>query len=225
MISAVVKCHLLDHDLQVMTQDALDTIKPYVDELILVDHDSPVGGGWLRSEADIYIRNSKALGFPQTVKQGMGVANNRYVAILNNDIKFFGDWVTPLMEFKDYPLIHPKLIDWGQPLAIGNNVVENMAPQDGMYFSAFIVDKLAYEKLGGWDTDYDFWGYDDWDFYYRFLKGGFKSVWTDKVAYWHKSGATIRRIGKEKYKKKNREIFTQKHGIDPHDIVWEELWT
>lgn len=222
MISAVVKCHLLDDYLLEMTQDAVATIKPFVDELILVDHASPTGSGWLKREADIYLRYDEAKGFPYTAKDGIALANNDYVAVLNNDILFFTNWVEKLMQFKDYALIHPQMVDWGREHYSGDTVKENISPQEGMFFSAFIVNKKIYNDIGGWDTDYDFWGYDDWDFYYRLLEAGHKAVWTDVANYWHKGGATIGRIGRKQFQDKNRELFKQKHGIDPHDVDWSK---
>jgi len=221
MISAVMKCHILDESLLRMTQEAVDTVKPYVKELILIDHASPFGGGWMRSVADVYVRNKEALGSPKTVEQGIKLASTEHVAVLNNDIKFFGDWVSPLMKYDKYALIHPMMLDWDQPITQGNRVLINLPPEQGMFFSAFILDRGVYDKLGGWDTDYDFWGYDDWDYYYRLLRRGYEAVWTDEVVYWHKGGATIERIGRDRYKDKNRKLFKKKHGVDPHDVIWQ----
>ena len=216
-ISAVVKCHLLDNELLEMTRDALETIKPYVDELIIVDHGSDIGGGYLRGEANIYLRYDKSRGFPYTAAHGIALAKHKHVAVLNNDILFFGDWVKDLEGLEDYALIHPKMLDWNMPVEKGNTVRENIRPEEGMFFSAFIINK---DKYIGWDTDYNYWGYDDWDYYYRLLESGEKAVWTDKTVYWHKGGATIRKIGRDQFVKENIKIFEDKHGINPHDINW-----
>lgn len=224
-VSAVVKCQLLDTELLDMTIRAVETIKPYVQELVLVDQASVVGQEWMRETADIYVRNNTSGGFPLTVHQGMGVATGEYVAILNNDILFEGDWVTPLVSlFKDdVGLVHPKLVDWGEPMILGNKVVYNPSPRGELFFSAFMLDPKIYHKLGGWDIDYDFWGYDDWDYYYRLRKYGYHAIWTDRSIYQHKGGATINKIGREKYLLKNRNLFTLKHGRDPENIDWNYL--
>jgi GT2 family glycosyltransferase len=224
-ISAVVKCQLLDNELLEMTKEAVATIKPYVQELILVDQASEVGQDWMIDTADIYIRNNKSGGFPLTVHQGMGVATGDYVAILNNDILFEGDWVTPLIKLfkKDVGLVHPYMIDWGEPKETKDNIVYNLSPKMGLYFSAFILDPKIYKEIGGWDIDYDFWGYDDWDYYYRMRKAHYNSVWTDKVCYWHKGGATIRKIGRDYFVAKNKQRFIDKHGRVPEEIDWAYL--
>lgn len=222
-LSAVVKCHLLDQELYDMTRESLETIAPYVDELILIDHASPIGKDWMIRQSDIYIRNRTALGFPYTVTQGMGVATGDLVAVLNNDIKFQGDWVSPLVKMfeDDVALVHPKMLDWGVPFVEGSTVKELYNPREGLFFSAFILAPKVYADLGGWDTDYDFWGYDDWDYLYRVSNSKYKVIWTDRVSYQHKGGATISKIGRDKYKEKNRRIFEDKHGIDPEEVVWK----
>lgn len=226
MISAIVKCQLLDEDLLDMTKEAVSTIKPYVDELILVNQGSVVGLEWMKDTADVYISNEVSKGFPDTVKQGMEKATGEYVAVLNNDIRFSGNWVDPLVELlkeTNVGLVHPKMINWTDPFIKGDNVVYNPLPTDGMFFSAFMIDPVIYKKLGGWDVEYDFWGYDDWDYYYRLLTGNYNAIWTDKVCYRHKGGATIGKIGREQFIAKNRQLFTEKHGIDPHHIDWKHL--
>ena len=225
MISAIVKCQLLDEELLEMTKNAVATIKPYVDELILVNQGSVVGVEWLKDTADIYLSNEVSKGFPDTVKQGMEVAKGEYVAMLNNDILFSGNWVDPLIKLfdKDTAIVHPNCMDWGAKFYHGDRDLVNTTPLDGLFFSAFIMDSKIYKKVGGWDTEYDFWGYDDWDYYYRTRKAGYKTILTNRVGYWHKAGATINKIGREKYQQKNRELFTKKHGIDPHDVNWYGL--
>lgn len=225
-VSAIVKCQILDEDLLEMTKEAVKTIRPYVDELILVDQGSLVGKEWLKDTSDIPIRNEKSQGFPDTVVRGMEKATGDYVAILNNDIKFQGDWVTPLtklLKVNNIGLVHPKMLDWEDSYVSGDTMRYNPSPQEGMYFSAFMIDPVIYKKLGGWDDAFTFWGYDDWDYYYRLLRHHYNAVWTDEVCYWHKGGATIGKIGRDQFIEKNREYFKKKHGINPHYIDWSLL--
>lgn len=225
-ISAIVKCQLLDNELLEMTKESVATIRPYVQELILVDQASVVGLEWLKTTADVYIHNEVSKGFPWFAKHGIERATGDYVAVLNNDIKFQGDWVTPLVKlFKEtnVGLVHPKMLDWEDTYSQGKEVIYNPPPQSGMYFSAFMIDPNIYNLIGGWNEEYDFWGYDDWDFYYRLLKSGHNAVWTDKVCYWHKGGATISKIGREQFIQKNKDLFIKLHGINPHSIDWNFL--
>ena len=223
--SAIVKCQLLDDELLQITKDAVMTIKPYVDELILVNLASVVGVEWLKRTADVYIHNEVSKGFPEFVKQGMEKATGDYVAVLNNDIKFSGDWVTPLVSLMtpDVAIVHPNCQAWGDVFYNGTKDIINSTPLEGLFFSAFVINPIIYKKVGGWDTDYDFWGYDDWDYYYRTRKAGYTTILTNRVGYWHKGGATINKIGREQFIQKNKALFKLKHGIDPHDVNWETL--
>ena len=141
-ISAIVKCQLLDDELLEMTKEAISTIKPYVDELILVNQGSVVGLEWMKDTADVYLSNEVSKGFPDTVKQGMEKATGDYVAMLNNDIKFSGNWIDPLIKLftKDVAIVHPNCMNWGDKFYHGDRDLVNTTPLDGLFFSAFIMD-------------------------------------------------------------------------------------
>jgi len=225
MMTSIVKCHLLDEELVKMTMDALDTIHPYSDETIVVStQDSILPNYFL----DYLIKNDIQLltaekGFPNFITTGMLIANGDYVAVLNNDILLPPNWDKLLGLFEeDTLLVHPKMLGWKDKFEQGREVKENIDPREGMFFSAFIVNKKLYDQIG-WDLDYDYWGYDDWDFYYRARRAGYDCIWTDIVCYKHKGGATIGKIGREKFENKNRELFIKKHGIEPQAIDWYEL--
>lgn len=225
-MTSIVKCHLLDEELTDMTINALETIYPYSDETIVVTTPDSIKRKYFTD----YLKENKIKsisakkGFPNFVTAGMEVAKGDKVAVLNNDILFEGNWSKPLLGlFEDNTLIvHPKMIGWGDGMVRGREVKENIDPRQGMFFSAFIVDKKLYQKLP-WDTDYDYWGYDDWDYYYRARKSGFDCKWTDIVSYHHKGGATIAKVGRDKFEDKNRELFIKKHSVDPQSINWYEL--
>jgi hypothetical protein len=225
MMTSIVKCHLLDEELVKMTMDALDTIYPYSDETIVVStQDSILPNYFL----DYLIKNDIQLltaekGFPNFITTGMLIAQGDYVAVLNNDILLPPNWDKLLDLFeRDTLLVHPKMLGWEDKFEQGREVKENIDPREGMFFSAFIVNKKLYDQIG-WDLDYDYWGYDDWDFYYRARRAGYDCIWTDIVCYKHKGGATIGKIGREKFENKNRELFIKKHGIEPQAIDWYEL--
>lgn len=224
MMSSIVKCHLLDDELVKMTIDALDTIYPYSDETIaVITPDSITPTYFLDYCIDKNITLLEAeKGFPNFVSKGMEVSHGDYVAVLNNDILMPSDWSKKLLGLfeENTIMVHPKTLKWeGEEFYKGRQVRYNIDPKEGLFFSAFILNKKLYDKVK-WDTDYDYWGFDDWDFYYRSRKLGFDSIWTDTTQYKHKSGATIKKIGREQFIEKNRALFIKKHGIIPSDIEW-----
>ena len=226
MMSAIVKCHLIDDELVKMTIEALDTIYKEVDETICVStQDSILPNYFLDYLMDNDIKLIIAdKGFPNFVTDGMKLAEGEYVAVLNNDILMEKGWSKKLLNLfeKNVLLVHPKMIGWNDKFEKGRDVLENINPKYGMFFSAFILNKELYEQLG-WDTDYDYWGFDDWDFYYRARKAGYNCIWTDIVSYKHKGGATISKIGREQFETKNKNLFIEKHGVNPEDINWYEI--
>lgn len=206
--------------------EALDTIHPYSDETIVVyTEDSVMPDYFLEyCEKNRITKFCTQKGFPNFIHDGMVVSHGDKVAVLNNDILFKGNWSKPLLGLFDdnVLMVHPKMLGWDDEILAGRQVKENIDPREGMFFSAFILDKKLFNEIG-WDLDYDYSGYDDWDFYYRAIKGGYHCLWTDIVQYRHKGGATMNKIGRDQYYKKNRELFIKKHGIDPQSINWYEL--
>jgi GT2 family glycosyltransferase len=226
MMTSIVKCHLLDEELVKMTMEALDTIYPYSDETIAITTEDSVLPDYFTNyllDCDIQLLTANK-GFPSFVDTGMSFAKGKYVAVLNNDILLPPNWSKPLLGLFEYNtlLVHPKMLGWNDPILTGREVKENIDPKQGMFFSAFILNKKLYNKVG-WDMDYDYSGYDDWDFYYRARKLGYDCIWTDIVQYKHKGGATMDKIGRDQYYKKNRELFITKHGTKPEEIDWYAL--
>jgi len=226
VLTSIVKCHLLDEDLVKMTMEALDTIYPFSDETIIIRTPDSVMPNYFEQYLDEYnIRTITAeKGFPNFVVAGMLAAKGDYVAVLNNDILMPANWSKPLLGLfnTDTLLVHPKMNSWHEEFFKGRQIKDNISPQEGMFFSAFILNKKEYSKLG-WDTDYEYWGFDDWDFYYRARKKYMPCIWTDIVQYKHKGGATIGKIGREKFEEKNRDLFQKKHHVSPQIINWYSI--
>lgn len=202
--------------------EALDTIYPYSDETIIVRTPDSV----TRTYFDDYLKKhhiktiTAEKGFPNFVVAGMLASQGDYVAVLNNDILFNEDFSRLAKLFDENTLmVHPRMIGWYDDFHMGHDIKENIDPREGMFFSAFILNKKLYQQLP-WDTDYDYSGYDDWDYYYRAIKAGYECKWTSLISYKHKGGATMNKIGRDQYYKKNRELFIKKHGIDPQKVDW-----
>lgn len=207
--------------------EALDTIYPYSDNTIcIITADSIVPKYFndycLKHKIVKVITPLK--GFAYFITTGIECSKGNYVAVLNNDILMPKNWSKPLLGLfeKNILMVHPKMLGWNDEFYKGREIKENIDPKEGMFFSAFIVNKKLFNKLG-WDTDYDYWGYDDWDFYYRAMQSHYNCIWTDIVQYKHKGGATISKIGRDKFENKNRDLFIKKHGIKPEEIEWYKI--
>lgn len=206
--------------------EALDTIHPYSDETIIVTTKDSIVPDYFYRYLDA---NGMSVvvadrGFPHFITTGMRCASGDTVAVLNNDILMDKDWSKKTEWLFDPTtlMVHPKMLGWYDEFYKGSQVKENIDPKEGMFFSAFIVNKRLFNELG-WDLDFDYWGYDDWDFYYRARKSGYECKWTDIVQYKHKGGATISKIGREQFEQKNKELFIKKHGVDPQSINWYKI--
>ena len=81
---------IINEELRVLTMQAIQSLGKV--NLIIIDNGSPLGGGYLRSVADIYIRNKKNLGYAKAVNQGIKLSKNEMKAISNNDIRVSPNW-------------------------------------------------------------------------------------------------------------------------------------
>lgn len=84
VLSLVMPTYTLNKDLEEMAEWGLESYRPYVDQLIVIED----GGNYsvkLRKLADIYVYCQKNEGFTRTVNRGWRLAEGEYVAIANSD--------------------------------------------------------------------------------------------------------------------------------------------
>ena len=98
-VSVIIPCLILPHKENILldiTRLCLYTLRSHTErdiELILIDNASPVCGDRLAEWADIYIKNTKNLGFAPAVNQGLKIARGEWLVVSNNDITFIHDWI------------------------------------------------------------------------------------------------------------------------------------
>ena len=92
LTSIIIPCYILpDKDAELLTflKRCIESIRCHTKdyELILVDNGSPIGGEYMRDEADIYVRNQSNLGFAPAVNQGLKLARGEWLVVMNDDIE------------------------------------------------------------------------------------------------------------------------------------------
>src|SRR3990167_6977390 len=90
--TVIMPCHIMTEEHLHLTKQAVSTFGEC--ELIVIDDASIIGGGYLRSIADTYVRNKENLGYGRSVNKGLKLATNEYIAIANNDIRVSPNWQT-----------------------------------------------------------------------------------------------------------------------------------
>jgi len=227
-ISVVSPLWLINQDCLDLTKEAVASVGDV--PLILVDNASPLGGGYLRSIADTYIRNKENLGFAKAVNQGIKLAQTRYVAILSNDVRVSPNW----REVADQAFsantdafsVHFRMTDYDVPFAYGDQIVPT-GKERWCTAAFFILDteNVMCDELNPDGLYFDetfFNSYEDWDLFMRARELGYQTVYTDKACYQHMHSFTQKLVGFPKTEK-NKEYFIKKHGEDP-DVKFARLY-
>jgi GT2 family glycosyltransferase len=204
----------INDQVQKMTENAIESINDT--PLIIIDNASPQGGGYLRSKADVYVRNKENLGFAKAVNQGIKLAQTRHVAVVSTDVRVSANWKDVAEEvFKDSDVFstHFKMINYDKQFESGD-MTAYIGMERWCTAAFFVLDR---EKGLLFDEDY-FNSFEDWDLFYRAHKEGYKTAYTNKASYQHAHSFTQQFVG-FKGSERNREIFTKKHGVDPDELL------
>lgn len=225
-ISVIMPVMVHDEETLRLTQNAIDSINATGSALewIIVDNASNLGGGYLRSQADIYIREKENVGFPKAVNQGIMLSTGKYVCIANNDI-IVSKSVFKVAERvfgmdEGIGSVHYKMLSYGQQEASGKDIWPT-GKERWCTSSFFVVKGVALIKF---DEAFGVGGFDDWDYWHRFRhKNGWKTAYTNMANYQHLDSHTQnKRDPNERATSdhKNREYFRQKHGQYP-ETIWQ----
>lgn len=211
-VTCVMPAWTINDQVQKMTENAIDSIQGA--PLIIIDNASPQGGGYLRSKADVYVRNKENKGFAKAVNQGIRLAQTRYVAVVSTDVRLSPNWREVAEEVFSVETfsVHFRMTDYDVPFQYGNQIVPE-GKERWCTAATFVLDR---EKGLLFDEDY-FNSCEDWDLFYRAHQKGFKTVYTDKACFQHHHSFTQQFVGFPKTEQ-NKEIFKEKHGEYPDDL-------
>lgn len=195
-----------------LTRNTIESLGDGI-RLIIIDDASQCGGGYLRSEADIYIRNRTNLGYAASVNRGLRLADSQYIAISNNDVRISSNWKEVSDEvFKSDEGIyscHFRMTDYDVPFEYGDKVITS-GKERWCHASFFVINK----RFGLFFYDEHFFNtYDDWDYFQSVRESGFRQAYTDKAQFQHIHSATIPTMVKHTERnEENKEYFKSKWG-------------
>lgn len=175
----IVPCYILpdkDNELLRFTRQCLASLRRYCRdfELILVDNGSPVGGEFLRAEADVYVRNRKNLGYAKAVNQGLKLAEGDYLAVSNNDVVFIHDWLSTAVAAWDERTgaISSHLHEHDEGHRVGRMVV----PWGHMMGALWMTSRQVVEEVGYLSEEYELGHYEDKEFWLTIRQAGYELV-------------------------------------------------
>ncbi len=231
-ISIIMLACDINQQLSDYSKSALESIRYSAPEaeLIIIDNASDIGSGFLKSHADIYIRNKCNIGYPSAVNQGFKLAKGNFIAVANNDIKVSPNWINVATEiFKDPKVgsVHFRMIPYDEPIILGGETWPN-GKERWCHASFYVIRKEAIPK-DMYFEGYKEGGMDDWDFFHRVRHvNGWKTAYTNKAVFQHADSSTYMALdtrdgNRSERDRNNAEIFKSRFGRYAEDI-WNEKY-
>ena len=241
---------ILTHNQLEFTKQCLDSIEAYTPEpheLIIVDNGSTDGTiDYLREYIESYdnvrvIANATNRGFAAGNNQGLAIARDEYVLLLNNDTIVTKGWLGSMLAvFDRYPdagIVGPVSNYISGPQLVENVPYRNLtemhrfAVKRAAEYAGKIVEsnrvvglclmarKEVIDRIGGLDERFGSGNFEDDDFCIRVAMAGFKAYFAQDVFIHHAGSQTFKGAGID-YRRsmgRNWETFKAKWGI-PADL-------
>ncbi len=224
----VLPVYILSESLLDLTKQTIESIKKtQINDLIIVDNASTLGGGLLRQEADTYIRNKVNKGYAKAVNQGILSSSAQFLCVSNNDIRVPDNWLSVAMEIfedKEVGSVHFRMTDYDEPFKFGDKTF--ITGRERWCTSSFFVLRVAAIPFSLYDTNYGLGGVEDYDFWAKVRSEGWKTAYTTKSCYQHLHSATQRALDQKERDERHRageEYFRAKWGEYP-DKYMENLY-
>ncbi len=194
------------------------------------------------------IRSGHHQGFASTVNIGVQEAAGEIVVLLNSDVRPEKDFLAPLLKHFDDPKVFAvgcleKSLEGGKTILRGRGEAKW---EKGFYIhwrgevdkssTAWVAGgsgafrKSIWVKLGGIDTMYDPFYWEDIDLSYRARKAGYRILFepTSVVVHEHEIGAIKREYSAIRVKiiaYRNQFLFIWKNLSDPNILLGHAIWT
>lgn len=186
------------------------------------------------------VRHKKNLGFASTVNDGVTAANADVVFLLNSDVVPDKNILNPVLGyFSDPEVFGVSLGEVGYSYAVpqikDGFVGHAPGPQSNKAHDTFWISggsgafrRTMWKKLGGMDTMFSPFYWEDTDLSFRALKRGWKLIWEPKAQVVHKHESTINTKNfSKKYmdyiKERNQLLFHWKN-LEWSWILRKHIW-
>lgn len=199
-----------------LVKETIENIKAssYSYELIIIDDGSILPTGFLRNEADTYIRhNPKNKGIAPSWNDGKNVARGEFVAIINDDIKVPYNWLDSMALAFDYSDCAVSLVKEAGP-DVTPEQLEGECEKGFQWPSGYCFMLKKGRFFEEFDEQFVPYNFEDIDYWERAMKGGW-CMYKAPLAIWHKEGDTIHSMGYDATSEINLQKFIKKHGFNP----------
>lgn len=230
-----------------LLSDCVESIREHTDapyEIIVVDNGSRDGTKeYCVKEKLILISLPENTGFPVACNKGLAVAAGDQLLLLNNDCQVTPRWLSQLsaalQSSPDIGIVGPitnyasgqQQIDTG--LSEPDELIEyarTFNRTDASKWTevrrligyCFMFKRSLYDEIGALDEAYSPGHYEDDDYCFRAVMGGFRLLICKDTFIYHKGSASFKEKHSEEWDwiiEKNRSRFIEKWGIDPRQFI------
>lgn len=187
-------------------------------------------------------------GFASTVNTGVRQARGDIAVLLNTDVRPQKDFLAPLLKHFDDPTVFAvgcmdKSVENGETILRGRGEAKwekgffihwrgevNKATTAWVAGGSGAFRKSIWEKLGGMDTRFNPFYWEDIDLSYRAVKAGYRTLFepASVVIHEHETGAIKREYTRWQVSViayRNQFLFIWKHIPGPNVLVAHAVWT
>ena len=215
LISVILPALILDQELLDQAQWAIRSLKDLNKniQLIITDDGSKVGSGFLKSEADIYIRNEKNVGFGAACNMAAKKATGDYLALTCVDVEMLqGSFNDLVSELRDFAVLCPSFKNKGQVLEKDKIYLNET---DG---AVYCMPIRVYKDIGLYDERYKIGYFEDLDLWKRLRNANYPLGRSGSMLVNHLEGTTQKKLGtRDKYFEENHRKYIEKWG---QEGVW-----
>lgn len=196
----------------------------------------------------VVIEQREHLGFASTVNKGVEKAKGDIIILLNTDVEPDKDFIKPLTKHFDDKNVFAvgcmdKSMEKGKMVERGRGVARwhrgfyvhsrgEVTSQDTAWVSggSGAFRKLMWQKLGGMDTLFNPFYWEDIDLSYRARKAGWQTVFEPKsvVTHFHEEGKILKEYTPQTIKEiayRNQFLFIWKNVTDSSIFFMHVFWT
>lgn len=205
--SLIITSYHSDEEMVGLTEKCLASlVNGRPDEVILVDDCSPILSGF--TGMDEYIRREVNGGFPKCANSGWSEATGDILILSNNDIEYTPGWLEAILKPFELGYDISSILVSDESTDTSDEIEE-----DGYFGSLWAQTRAVYEKLGGFDEDFDKGTFEDKDYFVRAKRAGFRIGKNHATYVNHVGRATMDKLYPDRIDFREGMVkFKRKHG-------------
>lgn len=210
-------------------------------EIIVVDNGSEDESlAFCRQEQIPFVSLPENKGFPTACNLGMQLATGDTILLLNNDVLAAPYWLEHMLaclhEHEEVGMVGPmsNYVSGEQQISFPYTNVEDAAKKlkreckgkrvevNRLVGFCLLIKREMMQQIGLLDEQFSPGHFDDDDYSYRARQAGYKLLIAADAFVFHHGSSSFSQLGAEQVNEliaRNRQLFINKWGVDPHTLI------